>query len=95
MVTTQTPTAGSTVTLYQAAGFCAVSLYVCSVDGGDTVKVYLVPNGTIRSENHALKFNTVSNSPVNLTGISLDNGDKIDVYSTNGITNFIAMVVTS
>jgi len=95
MVTNITPAAGATATLYQATNFCAVSLYICSLDGGDTVKVYFVPNGATRSENHALKFNTISNFPVNLTGISLDNGDKIDVYSTNGITNFIAMVVTS
>jgi len=94
MVTTKTPTAGSTVTLYQAIGFCAISLYICSVDNMDTVKVYFVPNGEIRSENHAIKFDTNANIPINLTGISLDNGDKIDVYSERGYTNFIAMVVS-
>jgi len=95
MVTNVTPAAGATATLYQATDFCAVSLYICSLNAGDTVMVYFVPSGATRSENHALKFNTVANSPINLTGISLDTGDKIDVYSTNGNTNFIAMVVTS
>jgi len=94
MVTTQTPTAGNTVTLYQAIGFCAVSLYICSVDNNDTVKVYFVPSGITRAENHAIKINTSANTPINLTGISLDNGDKIDVYSSGGYTNFIAMVVS-
>jgi len=92
MVKVAKPTAGQTVTLYSATEWATVVLRVCAIDNADTIKIYSIPNGETRDETQAVKMDLSANSPIDFSGISLDTGDKIDVYSVNGYTNFIAYI---
>ena len=89
--TAATPTVCYTVPALKQAN---INLFICNLSGStvDTIRVALVPYASTLSVSQYIAYglSVGQNQTVNITGISLNAGDEIFVYSTNGTCAFNA-----
>jgi len=89
------PAAATDIVLYTVPDGveAEVNMFLCnqSVDS-DKFRIALVSSGEALAEKHYIFYDSVINGnyTVNITGISLNTGDTIHVYSKNGNISFTA-----
>ena len=69
------------------------TIYVCNqTPDMDTINIGLVPFGQNESSASYIAYQTaiIGNSVLSFSGLFLNSGDQVEVFSTNGTTSFVA-----
>ena len=69
------------------------TIYVCNqTPDMDTINIGLVPFGQNESSASYIAYQTaiIGNSVLSFSGLFLNSGDQVAVFSTNGTTSFVA-----
>lgn len=90
------PAAATPGTLYTVPGSTQanVNLFCCnqSAAADDTIRVAITPSGASLTTTDYIVYDAIvkKGTTENITGIALAAGDFITVYSTNGLSSFVA-----